>query len=213
MFCLVGVFGLLQVGEALWRAKILRGENLRKFIHMSVGSFIAIWPWLISWRAIQIVGVAMLAVVLINRYFRFFHFSSGIGREEYGDIFLASAIVICALLTDVKSFFAIAILQVSIADGVAAMVGKRVSRRWKYKVYHQTKTVLGSMAFWLASFFIIAAGVPLGAHNFINFQDYVILLLALPPVLTVVENVSGLGLDNLSVPLVTLLALHLAQTV
>jgi len=213
IICWLGVFSLLVIGEWLRHLKLLKGEYHRKFIHFTVGVFAAFWPWILSWHQIQWLGTAMLAVVLINRYAKVFHFSTGIGREEYGDIFFALAIVACALLTDVKIFFALAILHVAIADAAATIVGKNFGKEWKYKVFHQTKTVLGSMTFWFVSVCLLATGVMLGAHTIIDFRNYAVLIMALPPILTVVENVSGLGLDNLSVPLFVILALHIAQTV
>src|ERR1051325_5144210 len=98
-FCLFGVFTLLLIGETLSRKKILKGENQRKFSHIAIGTFIAFWPWLISWRAIQIIAVAMLAVVLLNRRLIYFRSINDYRRGEYGDAFLAIAILLCALLT------------------------------------------------------------------------------------------------------------------
>jgi phytol kinase len=211
--CLAGVFGLLVIAELLWRYKILKGENQRKFTHISVATFAAFWPWLISWRAIQIIALAMAVVVLINRSHQWLHLR-GIKkreRETYGDVMLALALLLCALLTTTKIFFALAILNMALADGLAAVVGTNFGRHWRYKVYHQVKTVVGSMAFWLVSICILAPGL-LYAHNFIDYSHYFVLLLVLPPVLTIVENVTGLGLDNIFVPLTVIIALQVAQT-
>jgi len=151
IYCLISVFGLLVIAEILWRYKILKGENLRKFTHISVGTFAAFWPWLISWRSIQLIALAMAVVVLINRRYQWLHLR-GITkdtRESYGDVMLALAILLCALLTTNKIFFALAVLNMALADGFAAVVGQGYGRRWKYKVFHQLKTVVGSMAVYL----------------------------------------------------------------
>ncbi|HLB66329.1 MAG TPA: hypothetical protein VJJ78_01905, partial [Candidatus Saccharimonadales bacterium] len=58
--CLAGIFAILVIEEIFYKRKILQGEYLRKFVHISAGSFIAFWPWLISWRAIQLIGVLMV---------------------------------------------------------------------------------------------------------------------------------------------------------
>lgn len=203
---------LLLISEYLGKRKFLTGENQRKFVHVSVGTFVAFWPWLISWQAIQLIGAAMLAVVLLNRgrdgYF--FRFHKATKRESYGDILFAVAIIACALLTQTKIFFALAILNLSLADGLAAVVGQTFGSRWRYKVYYHTKTVLGSMTFWLVSLCIFGAGL-LFAHNLIDFTHYALLLIFLPPILTILENIFMLGMDDLVIPIAVLLALNIAQ--
>jgi len=208
-FCLFGVFVLLLAGETLSRRKILKGEHQRKFSHISIGTFIAFWPWLVSWRAIQLIAVAMLLVVLANRNRKFFRSINDYRKGEYGDLFLAVAVLLCALLTTTKIFFTLAILNVALADGLAAVIGKLYGRRWRYKVFKNQVTLIGSMAFWFMSLCILAVGV-LFANSLIDFTSYAILLLALPPALVLIENASGLGLDNITVPIAVLLALHLA---
>src|SRR5687768_2716839 len=100
--CLAGVLALLLLSELLRQKKILRGDPQRQFVHITVGSFIAFWPWLISFQAIAIIGVAMLAIVLVNYKIKLFDFYSGVNRHSYGDIFYALAIVASALVTDEK---------------------------------------------------------------------------------------------------------------
>jgi phytol kinase len=212
IFCLVGVAALLGLADYLGKYKKLKGENQRKLTHICVAAFVAFWPWLTSWRAIQYIGLAMLAGVIINRSqkFKIFGFNKTIKRETYGDIFFALAIIACALLTKNKVFFALAMLNLSLADGLAAFIGLNFGKHWKYKVYHHTKTVIGSMAFWIASACILGTGL-LFAHNSIDFSHYVFLVILLPPVLTVLENVSIMGLDDLVIPVAVVLVLRLAQ--
>lgn len=207
--CLAGVLAILVVAEVLWRRKSLRGENQRKFVHILVGTFVASWPWLISWETITFLGLAMLAGTMLNKHAKVFHYLGGIKRKTYGDVLFALAIILCSLLTQERIFFALAILHVSLADGFAAVVGKNFGGHWRYTIFGQSKTVLGSMTFWFASLCILGAGV-LIAHDLILYPDYVILLVALPPLLSLLENVSIKGFDNIVVPLAALLALDMA---
>lgn len=207
--CLIGVFILLVATEELFSKKYLRGEYLRKFLHITVGSFVAIWPWFISWQAIRLIGAAMLIGVLVNHHLKIVKFNH-ISRKTYGDILFAVVIVAAALLTSSKIFLALAILHLSLADGFAAVVGEKYGKTWRYKVFNQTKTVIGSMTFWFLSVCILGAGA-LFAHNSVGFKNYVLLLLLLPPALTYLENISPFGTDNIVVPIVALYGLHLAQ--
>ncbi|HSX17959.1 MAG TPA: hypothetical protein VLE51_01215 [Candidatus Saccharimonadales bacterium] len=208
--CLAGIFFLLVISEILGRQKNLRGDPQRKFVHITAGVFIAFWPWLISWRSIEWIGVAMLAIVLLNHRVKLVDFHSKIKRDTYGDIFFALAVILIPLITNQKIFFALTILIMSLADGLASLVGQRYGQKWRYKVFHHNKTVIGSMTLWFVSLCVLAVGV-LFAHDLISFRAYVALLLALPPILVIVENITLMGLDNLAMPLVVLLALNLAR--
>jgi dolichol kinase len=207
--CLLGVFILLVATQELFWKKYLQGEYLRKFLHITVGCFVAIWPWLISWQAIQFISLAMLIGVLVNHRFKIVKFNH-IKRKTYGDILFAAVILAASIITTNKVFFALAILQMSLADGFAAVIGEKYGRPWRYKIFNQTKTVLGSMTFWFVSLCVLAAGA-LFAHDVISFKNYVLVLILLPPLLTYLENISVYGTDNLVVPIVALYGLHLAQ--
>ncbi len=208
--CLIGIFGLLIIAELLGKYRILKGEYHRKFLHITAGSFIAFWPWLISWRSIELFGLAMLAVMVANHYLSFLNYRGRVGRATFGDMFLALAIFLSATLTHNKIFFALAILEVALADGLAAVIGITYGKYWGYKVFHHRKTVIGSMVFWLVTLCIFGAGL-LSAHNAISFQDYFLLLLLLPPAFTLAENFSVFGLDNLIIPLLTIIILRTVQ--
>ncbi|HCM51693.1 TPA: hypothetical protein DIS56_00970 [Candidatus Saccharibacteria bacterium] len=197
-----------MIDEILWRAKILKGEYNRKFVHISVGSFAAFWPWLLSWRQIQALCLILLAGRVINQLHTFVHDKAGIKRRTYGEYFFPVGIGLCTLLTTNKLFFALAVLNMAVADGLAAVIGQFAGARWRYQVFGYTKTIIGTMTFWLATLSILGIGLLL-ASDAINFADYGLLLLLLPPALTVLENFSLFGLDDITVPVVTLAVLQL----
>lgn len=207
--CLAGILAILATGEILYKQKILEGEYLRKFIHISSGTFIAFWPWLISWHAIQIIGLMILMFVLLNYRVKKIHVSGDIKRQTYGLILFPVAIIACALLTHNKFFFALAVLHLALADGLAAVNGITYGKKFKYKIFHQVKTLTGTMTFWLTSLSILGVGL-LFAHDFVSFNHYVFLLIFLPPILAVLKNLTVLGLDNMVVPVAVILALRLA---
>jgi len=208
--CIIGIFGLLLIAELLGKYRILKGEYHRKFLHITAGSFIAFWPWLLTWRQIEIFGLTALAIMLANRFLGFLNYRGRIGRATFGDICLALAIFLAAHLTHNKTFFMLAILEVALADGLAAVAGRAYEKEWAYKIFKHKKTVIGSMVFWLASVCIFGAGL-LPAHNLISFQDYFLILLLLPPALMIIENISLFGLDNLVLALFTIAILKSIQ--
>jgi dolichol kinase len=151
----------------------------------------------------------MVLVLLVNRQVKVLHYLGGIRQQTFGDVFLALSITTTALITDEKVFFAIAMLCVALADGFAAIIGTKSGRNFRYKVFGQTKTVIGSMTFWIISLSILGGGL-LAAHDLVPFTNYAILLVVLPPILTLVENFAIFGVDNLAIPITIVLALHLA---
>jgi len=211
LFCLAGVFVLLAISEFLNFSGSHTGELRRKFTHITVGIFVATWPWLIGWRTIQLLGLAMLIIIFVNRRYDLFRFNKGLRRETYGDYFFALAITLCALLTTNKVFFAVAILHLALADGVAAVAGRKYGLKWKYKVFNHSKTVIGSMAFWFVSLGILGVGT-LFARDALDTNGYRLLIILVPPLLTIIENLSPQGLDNLLIPVAVLGALHAATT-
>jgi dolichol kinase len=207
---LVAVAAVLLIDEFLWRKKIIHGELKRKLVHVTVMAFVAFWPWIMSWKAIQLIGIAMVIVLLINRQVKVLHYLGGIRQQTYGDVFLALAITTTALITNEKIFFAVAMLHVALADGLAAIIGTKFGENFKYKIFGQPKSVIGSMTFWIVSLLILG-GCLLAAHNLIPYSNYAILLMALPPILTITENVAVYGMDNLAIPIVVIIALQLAS--
>jgi dolichol kinase len=207
---LLAILGVLLLDEFLWRKKIIHGELKRKLVHISVTSFVAFWPWIMSWKAIQLIGIAMVLMLLINRQVKVLHYLGGIRQQTFGDVFLALSITTTALIANERIFFAVAMLHVALADGMAAIIGTKFGRKWSYKVFGQTKTILGSMTFWVVSLCILGIGL-LPAHNLIPFSDYARLLLILPPVLTATENLAVWGTDNLAIPIIVVMALQAAS--
>lgn len=211
IICILGLGVLLVLSEVIGKYKILKGEYQRKFLHISSGAFIASWPWLISWRTIQILSLLMIAIMAANYYFGIFNYQKRIGRVTYGDIFLALAVLLTSLITHNKIFFAVAILEVAVADGVAALAGSSYGKGWAYKVMGYKKTVIGTMVFWIATASILTPGL-LAAHDIFSFNDYYYLLLLLPPALTLIENVAILGIDNLIIPVFLIIVLRIVQS-
>lgn len=196
---LIVVLAILVISEYGWRHKLLLGERARKFVHILVGAFVAFWPWLMTWRQIQLISLAFLVSVFFNRRYKIFHALFSVSRRSYGEITFAIAVGASALITTNKVYFMIGMLHLALADGVAALVGRKVSKNWQYKVFGQTKTVFGSMSFWLVSLWILGIGLALSGSD--TYQNVTAALLIIPPIATTIENILPFGLDNLGLSL------------
>jgi len=201
---MVLIFIILVTSEVLWNTKKLKGELGRKFVHITVGTFIAFWPFYMSFHTIQIISVALFVVVLGSRYLKIFQAVHTVSRKTWGDIMFAVGVGLAAIFTKSDWIFVAAVLHLSLADGLAAIVGKRYGKGSGYKVLGYTKSVVGTATFWLTSLLILvfvrqAGGITIAVSTFVW----------LPIACAAVENAGIYGLDNILVPLLVTLALRL----
>ncbi len=212
---LAAISMILVVSEALWRAKVLRGEAGRKGVHMLIGSFVAFWPYIMSFEWILAVSGAFLTVVILSHHFKIFHAIHDVRRRTWGEYLFAVGIGLAALMClqfDLpRWFFATAVLHLSIADASAALAGKRYGHTNGYKVFGQQKSIIGSLAFWTLSTAMIVTLVQLPEINY--GTNALTLILVLPIIATVVENITVFGVDNVAVPMTVLVMLSWLQVV
>ncbi len=192
----MAVFAVLLVSEWGWRKGWLANEVGRKFVHITVGSFVAFWPFFLSWDQIRLLSLAFMLVVLVTTYFNTFHAISSVQRPTYGEFFFALTVGLLTFITDDKAIYAAAILQMSLADGLAAIVGVRYGRDNKYHVLGHLKSVIGTGTFFITSLLILMAYSLLSG----TMLPVPLLLLA-ASLAAALENVAVLGVDNLVVPL------------
>lgn len=192
------IFLILVVAEVLWRAKLLEAEHSRKLVHIVVGTFAATWAFYMQDQQILLLAGAMFLVVVISRLLGIFSSIHSVKRKTWGELFFPIGIALSALLTDSPWIFLAAILHVSLADGLAAVVGRRYVRTHGYKVLGQQKTLVGSLAFFNASLFIVISIVLLVPE----LQLIPTVLLLVPALATAAENLGLYGSDDLLVPLI-----------
>lgn len=196
LFAVSVVLLILLFSEWGWRRFWLKGEVGRKFVHITVGTFVAFWPYFLDWSEIRILSLAFFSVVLVALWTKWFHAIGSVQRPTYGEIFFALSVGLLTLITTSKGIYAAAILQMALADGFAAIFGTRYGTQNKYYLFGRTKSLVGS-----ATFFVISIGLLTGysllSDNGLAWQ-YVI---AGAAGATLLENIASLGFDNLLVPL------------
>lgn len=197
------IFLLLVGNEVWWRKHVVHNEFSRKFIHVTVGSFVAFWPFFLSWDQIKWLSLAFLVVIGLSKYLHVFRAIHSVQRPTLGEIYFALAVGIVAIITQDKWIYMAALLQMSLADGLAAIVGIRYGKQ-SYLVFGHRKSIMGSSAFFVVSLLIVIgyaqlSGVSLGWVS----------LLGLAALTTVIENVGVKGLDNLLVPVLVAVVLKM----
>lgn len=196
------VFLILVLAEYLSRYKGVHSELTRKIVHVLVGVFVAFWPFFLSWHQIQLMSVLFLIVVLLSIKFSIFNSIHAVSRNKVGEVLFAIVIGILAFISTNQWVFAAAMLHLSLADGLAAVIGLAYGEGNSYRIMGRTKSVAGSLAFFFASLAVMIWYV-----SFSGVQATVVSVLLLPILATIAENLSGEGTDNLVVPLLVALVL------
>ena len=195
------VFMLLVINEIRWRRKKKHSELSRKLIHILVGSFVAFWPYIMSVNSIRIISVLFTIVVFSSIKFNIFKSIHSVKRDSLGEIYFAISVGLITFINPSHLVYTISLLTMSLADGLAALVGTYYGMNRKYKVYGRSKTVLGSLTFFIVALVLILIYIDKTGHVF--SLGY----LAVAAGLTLIENISPKGMDNLLVPLVAALFL------
>lgn len=204
---LTAVFLLLLVTEILWRKHKLHVEVGRKIVHMGTGVIVAFWPHFLGWTTIQAVVLAMLAVILFSYKFNIFKSIHSVDRLTRGEILYPVGILICAFLEPAPWVFSVAILHLALADGLAAVVGVHYGKSTRYQIISHGKSLAGSLTFFVTSFLIFVGASFVVSENALPHLYGWFLWSALT--LTLVENLSWYGLDDITVPVSVIVILTL----
>jgi phytol kinase len=197
LITLVVTFIILIINELWWRKRDVHGEFSRKFVHVTVGCYVAFWPFYLSWTQIEILSVAFFVVVALSKYLNIFHAINSVQRPTWGELFFALSVGIIALMTHDKWIYSASVLQMALADGLAAIIGIRFGRKVSYRILGHTKSIVGTLTFFVVSFLILAAFEHYGKIHI--SLAWMVIASAFACIL---ENLAAYGLDNLLVPLV-----------
>jgi phytol kinase len=200
---------MVVTAELLWHFKIIRDELARKFVHITVGTFVAFWPYFMTWHEIQLMSLAFVIVIAISWKANVFRSVHDVKRRTWGELFFPIGIGVSALIMPPPIIFTAAILHLSLADGFAAIVGLRYGMVHKYSIRNYTKTIAGTATFWAISTTIVLVTV-LVSQNGLTWP-LLPLLVWLPLMATLLENVAVAGTDNIFVPLLIIVVLQAAH--
>ena len=200
---------ILALSEVFWKKAHIKDELARKFVHITCGVFIAFLPFWVDYKWIMLLAVGFVVGNVINRYVDVFHAIHSVRRKSWGDVLFGVGVFALALFQPDPWIFAICMLQVSLADGLAALAGVTYGgKHGKYYLFSQPKSVIGSLTFFLTSIVILVVGLIADSYFVMPAQLWPLFIM-LPLALVCVENIAVFGLDNLALPLVTLFVLSL----
>lgn len=200
---------IIFISEILRKKGVCNSEGTRKFIHIGVSHW-----WLISIPLIRDVKFAILPPILfiILNYISYKKnliesMERGKNKSDLGTVYFPILLLILVLLLwnnpslGIKGKYlgAIAVLIMGYGDGFAAIIGQKYGRH-KYKIFKNNKTIEGSIAMFLFSFFVsfILLSLINGFSLFIIKVSFIVSTFA-----ALLEALTPFGMDNLSVPLVS----------
>ncbi len=203
---LIGVFVylalLVAIAESLSRIIPDDPELTRKVVHIGSGNVILL-AWLFRIEQSVIISAAIIAgiIALVSYVTPILPSINSIGRKSLGTFFYAVSIGVLAwaFWQDYPQYTTIGILVMAWGDGMAAIVGQRFGKH-KYQVFGIEKSWEGSGAMATASFLVTL--IILLATQGNSLQTWLIGLF-IAAIATTLEAFSKLGLDNLTVPIVS----------
>jgi phytol kinase len=204
---LVGTAGVVVLGELLEKKTSMSANGTRKLIHITVGNIVLFAPWLFDNRIYAAIPPALF--IIINyltcpispiEKLRLKAYQSG---NSLGTIYYPISLTLIALIFfEQPIIMNSAFLPLVYGDGFAAVIGQKYGESSSYTIFGNKKSLIGSLAFYLASSFAIAFGFVFVALT--DQQEFTILgalcfIIVISAMLTTVEIVTPKNLDNLSI--------------
>ncbi len=211
VYVIIGTALLFLLTEILFKTKKLSNELIRKFLHISLGVYVSLWPFFLSWPAIYIlvaifiVGIAIARLsTRLSKKITIFGTIRKLDRPSHGDVYFCIGVGLTSLLTHDKYIFMASILTLSLSDGLAALLGKKYGSTTTIRVFGAKKSLVGSLVFLITTMLIMVLYyASSGVH--VNTSTLIIL----PLFATFVESLSDKGVDNLIIPITILFGLKL----
>tara|TARA_B100001079_G_scaffold113834_1_gene97936 strand:- start:198 stop:839 length:642 start_codon:yes stop_codon:yes gene_type:complete len=209
-FALIGIYivFIFLISKLLKNFYPNNQELLRKIIHIGMGPLIPLAKFLeIEQSAAQYFAGGISILILINYIYKLFPIIEDIDRQSFGTFFYCFSLLILISLfweQDPLSLTA-GFFIMTFGDGLAGLIGKNFkSKSWK--IFNQKKSIIGTTTMFLISFLVVSI---LGYKNNLDFNYYYFWIALLA---TVLEQISIIGIDNFSVPIVTSTVFHLLIT-
>ena len=197
----VYIFAIIGLGEGLRRWRGYGSDFTRKVVHIGVGMVMWLLPSLFTspWPFALAAGGFML-VNLLDWRFGFFAAMASTDRQNLGTVYFPFATLIAAwLFWERPNLMIAAIMPLTWGDGLAPVIGRRFGKR-SYTVFGHTRTIEGSLAFFMAASVSVWLALWLGpGPAVIPTSIALALALGVAGFTALVEAVTPYGLDNLTV--------------
>jgi phytol kinase len=207
------LLGTLGLAYAARKRCALGPELSRKIMHLALGASALTFPWIFHsvWPPMVIAAMTIGVLVVLRSGVLGTDASTvvhGIVRRSEGDLYFPIAAAAAFILSRGDTqLYSIPLLTLTLADTIAAVVGRRYGHTSYPTLDHRArKSAEGSLAFFAVAF--LATYVSLAAGASLH-PTHALLIAALFGIhVTLIEAASWRGLDNLFVPVFGLLLLR-----
>ncbi|MCW8962574.1 MAG: hypothetical protein OQL16_02165 [Gammaproteobacteria bacterium] len=180
-------------------------EWVRKLLHILMGLMALTFPWIFEepWP-VWVLAVAAASGLFLLKFQKVLHAGfgtvvHGVERASLGEFYFPLSIaVVFDLANGNWLMYVIPILILTLADATAALIGVRYGKL-NYRSTDSVKSVEGSVAFFLVTFFSVH--VPLLLFSGIDPVNSLLVAMICGILVMLFEAVAWRGLDNLFIPL------------
>src|SRR5206468_7916641 len=109
----------------------------------------------LSRKEILILSLCFMVVVAISQQFSIFSAIHSVQRPTSGELWFALTVCILSLMNLHPHVYTAALLEMSLADGFAAIFGTRYGMNSSYTILNSRKSVVGTSAFFITSLVIL----------------------------------------------------------
>ncbi len=173
-------------------------ELSRKIVHIGIGPVIPIAWWLQIPTTVAISASSLITIALIINYkFHFISAFEDVDRKSYGTIAYSTSITILLILfwDNHPDAVSAGVLMMAFADGFASLIGKKFTSP-KWKIWGQEKSFLGTLTMGFVGIFILYFITEINDLSIDLISIFTVTSLAV-----ILEQISMLGVDNLTVPI------------
>lgn len=208
------ILGFIVISELVKKYFDWPVERSRKLVHVIVGIMISISPFLFT-TALQPVVLAIIFIVINTLALKSENFQAmhATERKTFGTIYFPWAFLILALFWWERPVTLITgTLLMTFADTLAATIGNTVKNARVYRLWSDQKSLEGSAAMFIASYFIVLlTTLLLREYIFVYITTSQIFGLAgfMAIIATIAESNSKAGSDNFSVPVISAIAMDI----
>lgn len=191
------VLGVIGIAFLIMKFFHPDSESIRKFIHILVSNWVFFLVYMFDDLRFAIIGP--VAFIILNTIFVYGGFGKYLGmgdrKRDNGLIYFPVSLLILTFMyykgmigsEDILA----GVLVMGYGDGFAALIGKRFGRN-KYSYFNCKKSIEGS-----ATMFAVSCIIALLLGHSLPVS------VTMAVVATIFEGVTPLGLDNITVPLLT----------
>ena len=195
---------LFVVTDFIKHRFLLDSNNSRKIVHIASCVTVCTFPYTLSNSEIYLICFIFVIITSFTKYRNIFKSIHSVDRTTFGAEAYPIGVLIatyCFLPLD-KTAFIYGMLVGGFSDSIASVIGKY----YKYKeiiVFGQKKSLGGSLSFFtttviISYLFIFILGIELS----------IISILIIAFILTMAELVQTFGIDNVTIPILSGLALN-----